>query len=85
MYTLNDIDGITPKEVERQRALWLRKIEAVSKAQGECNKLLNLVFLERATAGLNLDALSINPNKAIAEYLVQSTREHVKKFIVTLT
>jgi hypothetical protein len=40
--------------------------------------------LERATAGLHLDALSIDPQKPITKYLVQATREQVRKLIDVL-
>lgn len=46
-------------------------------ATAEDKRLLNLALLERAAAGLNLDALSIDPKNPIAEYLVETTRKQV--------
>ncbi len=84
MYHLNTVDGITPEEVEVQRSLWLDTIKALPQAQGEGQRLLNLALLERATAGLNLDALSADPNKPITPYLVKATRDQVKILIDSL-
>jgi len=44
-------------------------------------KLLRLALLERATAGLNLDALSIDPKKPITEYLICQTRENLQMLL----
>lgn len=83
MYHLNTVDGITPKEVEAQRKLWLDKIK--SQVHGNNKRLLNLALLERATAGLNLDALSADPNKPITRYLFESTREQMQELISKLS
>lgn len=83
IYHLGNINGITPQEVEEQRNLWLSEIRSLPQVQGK-EELLNLALLERATAGLNLDALSVDTKKPIASYLVESTRKIVKDLIVDL-
>jgi len=86
MYHLNTVDGITPDEVERQRAIWLSEIEALPQTQGEKGKrLLNLALLERATAGLNLDGLSSDPNKPISDYLLEATRNQIENLLDKLS
>jgi hypothetical protein len=85
IYSLAQVEGITPEAVEAQRTLWLKHIKALPQAQGDNNKLLRLALLERAAAGLNLDALSVDPQKPITEYLVQATREQVRKHIDVVT
>lgn len=80
MYGLASIKNVNIEFVEQQRSLWLTKINSLAKTK-EDKKLLNLALLERAAAGLNLDALSIDPKIPIAEYLVQLTRTEIKKLI----
>ena len=41
----------------------------------------NLAFLERAAAGLNLDALSIDLKNKIAKYLVGAARKQVAALV----
>ena len=77
MYHLNDVYGITSGEVESQRGLWLGTIIDLAKTDEE-KRLLNLALLERAAAGLNLDALSTDPEIPISKYLVKATREQIK-------
>jgi hypothetical protein len=85
IYHLNDVDRITSKEVEEQRSIWLNEIKNLPQTQGSKNQeLLNLVLLERAVAGLNLDALSANPNKPITKYLFEATRREIKRLILLL-
>lgn len=84
MYSLAQVEGITPEAVEAQRTSWLKHITALAQAQGDNNTVLRLALLERAAAGLHLDALSIDPQKPITEYLVQATREQVRKLIDVL-
>ncbi len=85
IYHLNTVDGITPEEVETQRSLWLDTIKALPQTQGEGQKLLNLVLLERAAAGLNLDALSADPNKPITPYLFEATRQQIRELMASLS
>jgi hypothetical protein len=80
MFDLAKVENISFAEIEIQRNLWLNKINLLPKNEEE-KKLLNLAFLERAAAGLNLDALSIDPNLEISKYLVEKTREEVKRLI----
>src|SRR5258708_6572144 len=85
IYHLNDVDMITPQKVEKQRSIWLDKIRNLPQTQGKENqKLLNLALLERAAAGLNLDALSANPDKPITKYLFEATRKQIKNLIELL-
>lgn len=79
-YRLSSIKEITPEEVEVQRELWLNEIWALAKNE-EDKKLINLALLERAAAGLNLDALSVDQKIPITEYLVEATREEVKELL----
>ena len=85
IYHLSDVKGITPKEVERQRNIWLKQINSLPGTQsGEGKRLLKLALLERAAAGLNLDALSTDCDKPISAYLVEATREQVKNLLENL-
>lgn len=90
IYHLAKLPNATPQLVKQQRKLWLSKINSLAKTdlgthlKGVKLKLLNLALLERAAAGLNLDALSVDPKSPIAEYLVQETREEVKRLIKRL-
>ena len=86
MYHLNTVDGITPDEVERQRAIWFSEIEALPQVQSdEGKRLLNLALLERAAAGLNLDGLSSDLNKPISNYLMEVTRVQIKSLLKELS
>ncbi len=84
IYHLAEVDNITPEIVEGQRKLWFEKIESLPRVKAH-KKLYKLALLERAAAGLNLDALSIDCNKPIAKYLVDKTREIVIHLIKTKT
>ncbi len=81
IYSLANVEEITPEAVEAQRAIWLENIKALQQAQGSNNKLLILALLERAAAGLNLDVLSVDPQQPIAAHLVTATRDQVKQLI----
>ncbi len=80
MYHLAQLENPTIKLVEGQRVLWLSKINSLPKTDLD-KKLLNLAFLERAIAGLNLDALSVESKSPIAECLVEETRSEVKRLL----
>ncbi len=80
IYNLAQLKNETPELVEEQRNLWLSKINSLTKSDQD-KKLLNLAFLERAAAGLNLDVLSVDIKSPIAEYLVEETRNEVKRLI----
>lgn len=77
MYHLNDVENISPKEVEDQKNLWLENIYRFTDVKGGKEKLLKLALLERAAAGLNLDALSMDPKRPITKHLINKTREEV--------
>jgi len=78
MYSLAEIPYITPQIIEEQRNLWLKEIFSLKEAQSQRGKiLLKVVLLERASAGLIIDSLTINPQLTCAAYLVKSTRNQV--------
>lgn len=81
IYNLSSVEKITPKEVEEQREIWLNKIKTIA----ENKELLNYALLERATAGLILDSLSIDSKNPIAKYLVEETRKTVETLIKELS
>jgi hypothetical protein len=85
IYHLNTVERITKEEVESQRKLWLDRIKQFPQAQGSNRRLLNLALLERAAAGLNLDALSADPNEAITRHLFEATRGQIKELISQLS
>jgi hypothetical protein len=75
MYHLSTLDKLNEDKVEEQRQLWLKEIYK----RALNIKLLELALLERATAGLNLDALSMDPKKAVSKYLIKKTRDFIKE------
>lgn len=82
IYHLSDVKGITPKEIEEQRNIWLKQINSLPDTRSRKGKwLLKLALLERSAAGLNLDALSIDRSKPISAYLLEATREQIKKLL----
>ena len=81
MYDLANIEGIKPKNVEDQRNIWIKKMGEIA----EDKTLLKYALLERAAAGLNLDALSIPTKRPIAKYLVDRTREITNDLIKELS
>lgn len=79
MYSLAEIPNINPQIIEEQRNLWLKEIFSLKEAQSQRGKtLLRIALLERASAGLIIDSLTINPHLPSASYLVESTRNQVK-------
>ncbi len=76
----NKVEGVTPEQIEEQRQLWLSTIYLLPRSQAN-PQFLKLALLERLTAGLVIDSLTVDPNLPIAKYLVSSTRELVKKFL----
>lgn len=80
IYNLAKLKNVTSELVEKQKSLWLSKINSLAKTDLD-KKLLNLALLERAAAGLNLDALSVDQKNPISEYLVQEARRNVKRLI----
>lgn len=84
IYHLAEIPNINPEIIESQINLWISEINSLVAAK-EDKKLLNLALLERAAAGLNLDALSIHPKNKIAKYLVEATRKQVHELIKSCT
>ncbi len=84
IYHLADVKDMMPEIVEEQRKLWLEKIQTLPRVKTH-KKLYGLALLERAAAGLNLDALSIDFNNPIAKYLVEKTRNQVETLIQILS
>lgn len=80
VYSLANLKNATPKLIEEQKTLWVNRILR-SHLKGAKLKLLSLAFLERAAAGLNLDALSVDPKSPISEYLIQTTRNEIGRLI----
>lgn len=76
LYDLSDIPEMIPEIVEQQKELFMEAID-YHIFLPEDKRLLRLAKFERAIAGLNLDALSIDPKKEITKYLVESTRKEV--------
>ena len=74
IYHLAKLPNASLELVDQQRNLWLSQINLRTHLKGARLKLLNMAFLERAAAGLNLDALSVDPKNPIVEYLVVETR-----------
>lgn len=81
MYGLGSAKNITPEKAEEQRKIWMNNIEAIAKDK----ILLKYALLERATAGLALDALSVDAQKPITKHLVEKTREITKSLIAELS
>ncbi|OGH10705.1 MAG: hypothetical protein A3B38_04455 [Candidatus Levybacteria bacterium RIFCSPLOWO2_01_FULL_36_13] len=81
---LVNVEHITPEKIEEQRKLWINEIENLE-AVKENENFYRLALLERAAAGLNLDALSVGISGEIAQYLVESTRDQVKMLISELS
>lgn len=79
IYNLAKLKNVTPKLIEEQRNLWLAKINCLAKTDLD-RKLINLALLERTAAGLNLDALSVDTQSPIAEYLAKNNRQRIKNF-----
>lgn len=82
-YHLADVPDIKPEKIDEQINLWISRIEKLPNVQRN-NRLYKLAMLERYAAGLNLDALSINPKIPIARYLVEYTRSELQRLISEL-
>src|SRR5258708_202234 len=76
---LADVEGMTVEKLEEQRQMWLDAIQSLPETQGQNQRLLKLALLERATAGLMVDALSIKLDNPLAETFIEKTRNQVKK------
>lgn len=85
IYSLASIPNITPKQIEKQRSLWFNHINKLSHSLPSSQKeQLLLALLERATAGLLLDALSCDPNLPASKYLVEKTRSLLNQYLKEL-
>lgn len=81
----NAVDDVTPQQVEEHRELWLSHIRLLPQTQGTNARLLTLALLERETAGLVMDALTVDPVRPIAAYIMDSTRTRVQELIRELS
>lgn len=81
----NAVDTLSPDGIDTQRALWLSRIAQLSQAQGVGARLLSLALLERETAGLVMDALTVEPARPISAYIMDSTRTRVHELIRELS
>jgi len=79
-YHLIDVQNITTQKIDEQISLWQAKIENLAEVKNN-QKLYKLAMLERYAAGLNLDALSVDPINPVSEYLVEFTRRELHKLI----
>lgn len=64
----------------KQIDLWDSKINEIPTSDEE-RRLLDLALLERAAAGLNLDALSVKTTLPCAEFTIESTRTELKELL----
>ena len=73
----NELYGqVTSEQIDEQKQMWISEINKVPSNEIE-KRLVKLAYLERSTASLNLDSLSIDPKKDISKYLVNQARKDV--------
>jgi hypothetical protein len=81
-YIVIGSEGVTKEVLEKHKEVWMGKINNIPQVQGEeGQRLFKLALLERAAAGLNLDALVSDPQLDISRYSVEKTREETKSLI----
>lgn len=79
IYSLAKINDISSTEIESQRKIWQKNIFSLAKNKIDTT-LIRAALLERAIAGLLLDSFAyIDEASPLSEYLVESTRDQVKK------
>lgn len=79
IYSLAKIKDISSAEIENQRKIWQKNIFSLAKNKTDAT-LIRAALLERAIAGLLLDSFAyIDEDNPLSEYLVESTRDQVKK------
>lgn len=79
---VQNVPGLTVSEWENIRAVWLEYIDkSIIFENNENLRLLRLAQLERSTAGLVIDALTVDPKLPLAEFVVERTRQDVQKYI----
>lgn len=83
-YHLNGLPGATPNTIKKQKQIWLDRIFLLPKNEHK-RRLLKLALLERATAGLNLDALSAKLDNPITAYLIDDTRRELEELLRDLS
>ena len=84
IYHLADTKNATIENVDQQRKLWFEKIKSLPNVRSSNEKLLKLALLERAAAGLNLDALTVNQKRKAAKYVVELARKDIIHLIEEL-
>lgn len=77
---LHNESNITKNQIDEQKQIWLNEINKIPKNENE-TKLIKLALLERSTASLNLDSLSIDTENQISKYLVELIRNDVVQLI----
>ena len=78
IYNLAEYPETNEELIESQRELWIRKMEQVVSDK----KAFRVALLERAVAGLMIDAFAyIDPKNPAALPLIQSTRDQVRLLI----
>jgi hypothetical protein len=70
------VPGVTPGLFDEQRALWLERAYACVSTPEDL-RLVRLALLERATAGLIIDAFTVHPDKDITPYVFEVTRQEI--------
>jgi len=79
-FDLANNEETTIELLDQQRQWWKKAIKnTIGKQTNEEKRRLELAFLERATAGLNLDGL-IQPT-AISEWLLDKLRQEIQELI----
>lgn len=84
VYHLAQTKGMTPARIQSQHQLWLDALSQIPHSIKE-TRLLTLAFLERATAGLNLDVLSLDQQNPLTPYLFNYTRQRIQDLISLLS
>lgn len=81
MYSLAEVKDITERDIDEQRSMWLRELSQLAETETE-QKLLHAALLERAVAGLLIDAFAyIDERNSLAGYMVETTREEVERLM----
>jgi hypothetical protein len=63
--------------------MWLSNLMKIPQSEND-KRLMSLALLERASAGLLIDSLSVNPELPLAGYLTEETRKQVVSLIESL-
>lgn len=80
VFHLASVKGMTQAKIKAQHQLWLTAIFKLGRTTVD-QKLINLALLERAAAGLNLDALSLDLQNPFTPFLYDYTRKRLQYLI----